>query len=359
MNTHAMLAPSSAARWVQCAGSVIMSACYPQEESDTSREGTLAHAVASALLMGQPVPPDATEEMLDGAETYVDAIRATIPNGLPLVVESRVDCTSVHPDNWGTPDTYAIDYDKRRLYVFDYKFGHRHVEVFENWQLIDYAIGVREVARKARPDVTFDDVVLVVIQPRSYHRDGPVRSWTLNKDDALPYQRRLRDAANAAMQPDAVTTTGDECRDCPARHACPALQSAAYAAVEFSGVNIPFDMLPGALGRELSVMQSAADLLKARISGLENEVLGTIKRGVIVPGWMTEQGSGREKWARPIDEILALGEMMGVSVSKPSAITPKQAIKAGIPAAVVAGYTETPVGSVSLVRDSNLKGVFK
>jgi hypothetical protein len=46
-----------------------------------------------------------------------------------------------------------------------------------------------------------------------------------------------------------------------------------------------------------------------------------------------------------------MATMMGVDISKPGALTPKQSIKAGLPAATVAMYSETPVGELKLVRD--------
>lgn len=354
MSDHAPLAPSSAARWVQCAGSVEMSARYPQDENDPKAvEGTLAHDVVAAALLGQPVPAGATEEMLEGADMMSDATRGKTP----LLVESRVECPKIHPDNWGTPDAWSIDRAQRIVYVWDYKFGHRHVEVFENWQLINYAAGILMVAGLTGDDLAQYNVVLTVVQPRSYHKDGPVRTWTLSVADLHGYALRLKTAAERAMTPDAECTTGAECRDCPARHACTTLQSAAYNAVQMSGESVPFDLPPETLGRELTKMREAAALLDARVSGLENEVLGNIKRGMSIPGWMTEQGAGREKWARPVEEIVALGQMMGIDIAMPGAVTPKQAIKAGIPAVVVAQYTETPVGEIKLVP-SNLRKVF-
>ena len=348
---HAVLAPSSAARWYQCSGSVKLEVLYPQEETDKSREGTLAHAVCAALLQGSTAPAGATDEMLEGADLYVDEIRKYVDNGMPLLIESRIDCSYVDPNCWGTPDAWAVDRAAGTLYVWDYKFGRRHVEVFENWQLIAYAAGILEVAGLSN-GANIHTVRMAVVQPRSYHPDGPVRSWQVSVADLQGYFVKLSMRAKSAMRSDAPTSVGSECRDCSARHACPALQSSAYSAMERAGENVPFDMPPEALGRELTVMSAAAAVLNARISGLENEILGNIKRGVAVRGWATEQGTGREKWSRPIEEILALGEMMGIAVSKPGAITPKQAVKAGLPAAVVAGYTETPKGEIKLVSDN-------
>jgi len=337
-----------------------MCAQYPQREDDPKAiEGQLAHAVVAAALLGQDVPSGATDEMLEGADMMVDAVFPIVKPGagLPLLVESRVDCFNIHPDNWGTPDAWLIDRVYRRLYVWDYKFGHRYVDAFENWQMIDYACGILKVSGVAKEDIDQYTVQLTIVQPRNYHKDGPVRTWVLGVPELHGYGLRLRAAAEAAMTPGAQCTTGPECLDCTARHACTTLQAVAYASVDMSGESIPFDLPPDALGKELSVMTAAAERLKSRISGLEDEALARIKQGASVPGWLTEQGSGRERWNKPVEEIVALGEMMGVDLNKPAAITPKQAIKAGIPAVVVAQYTETPVGEIKLVP-SNLRKVF-
>jgi len=162
----------------------------------------------------------------------------------------------------------------------------------------------------------------------------------------------LHDAALAATGVSPATKVGPECRDCKARHACPTLQEAAYEAVEFTGQSMPFDMPVEAKGRELAIIQQRIDILKARADGLEAEVLTSVKQGTQVVGWMARQGKGRKKWDKPVEEVLALGTMMGVDVSKPGLITPTQAVKAGIPQAVVDSYAVAPNGEISLVRDT-------
>lgn len=361
MSEHAVLAPSSAARWMQCPGSVTMSELYPQQAEDDPKalEGVLAHAVCAAALTGAPIPDGATEEMLEGADLWADAINPVVrPRELPLLIESRVECPNVHPENWGTPDAWSIDRASKIIYVWDYKFGHRYVEAFENWQLLDYAAGILHVAGLTTEDLAQFTIHLTVVQPRNFHKDGPVRMWIVSVPDFMGYVLRLKLGAQAALQPHAPTYTGPECLDCPARHACPAQQAATYSAVEIAGQSIPFDLPPEALGRELQIVTDAIDTLKARQRGLENETLGRIKQGVNVPGWMTEQGLGRERWARPVEEVVALGVMMGIDVSKASAVTPKQAIKAGLPAEMVREYAETPIGEVKLVP-SKLSRIFK
>jgi hypothetical protein len=337
----------------QCAASISLEALFPDEDSDASREGDLAHAVAAAMFKADPIPADATEEMLDGAEMlfdHVSSIRSSLNKVATLRVEERVDCSEIHPQCWGTDDVDVLDVALNHLHVFDYKFGHSYVEVFENWQLLAYAIGRLKNYGSATTESI--QVHLHIVQPRCFHPSGPIRTWTLFGSQLMgKYLPLLRARAAEAMSPEPVATTGGECRNCSARHTCTTLQTSAFEAFTLSGKAHPHQWEPGAMGRELALLKSAQDVLGARISGLENEVLARIKLGTPVAGWMTMQGMGREKWAKPIEEVLALGEMMGVDISKKGAITPKQAIKAGISAAVVSTYSETPHGEIKLVRD--------
>jgi hypothetical protein len=107
---------------------------------------------------------------------------------------------------------------------------------------------------------------------------------------------------------------------------------------------------PVALARQLAVLDWATDLIKARRDGLAAQAMDILRRGGALPGWALKQGQGREKW-KDLPAAIAMADMMGVNISKPGAITPKQAVKAGLAADVVAAYTETPVGEMKLVRD--------
>ena len=64
MSVHAILAPSSASRRMQCPGSRVMEATYPQAEDDPrALEGTLAHLVNQAVFGNKPLPNGHTEEI--------------------------------------------------------------------------------------------------------------------------------------------------------------------------------------------------------------------------------------------------------------------------------------------------------
>lgn len=350
---HSILAPSSAARWLQCPGSVRMCQQFPEpEDSPKAIEGTLAHAVNVAFMEGTPMPAGTTDEMIEGAQLWADTVGSDDTH-----LEERIDCSSIHPECWGTPDAWS--YGNNILSVSDYKFGHSHVDAYRNPQMTVYAAGLLDKLGIDGLQEQHVAVSIVIVQPRSYHRDGPVRKWVTTAADLRADFNLLRAAATKALGPDPQLNVGPECRYCSARHACPALQAAAYAAAEFGGDAMPFDLPDESIGRELRFLRDMADTLNSRISGLEDEVLARItKLGRSVPGWMTEQGMGREKWAKSVDEVLALGALMGIDLSKPGALTPKQAIKAGVPAAVVSQYSETPRGEIKLVPDASVARVF-
>ncbi len=354
---HAPLPPSSAHLWRYCAGWRTMQArVEPLGEDETkAAEGVAAHWAVSEVLNGRLidaglVSPNGvalTDEMCEGADLMEDAVG---PNRDSLHVEDRVAAPYIHADCWGTPDAWRLYGDV--LDVWDYKFGHRHVPEHENWQLLSYAWGiVSSLYLHEMPPSYNMPVRLTIVQPRDYHASGPVRTWTLTVRELAGYAEKLKHAAEASYVPEPTCTPHRACGDCKSRHVCPALQGSALAWAEEATPPLPILLDPPALARQLALLDWAADLIKARRDGLEAQAMDVLRRGGTLPGWTLRQGQGRERWAPPLDEVLAMADMMGVDISKPGALTPKQAIKKGLPAEVVAGYSETPVGDLKLVRD--------
>jgi len=362
MSEHAILPPSSAHIWVKCAGSVTLRQAYPDADSDHARDGAAAHFAGAELLAGRVVAvgqiaPNGvvlTDEMIEAAEVWADDVQATLE---PLLadawrttakVEQRVTIPRVHAQNWGTPDAYAW-VQNFTLHVWDFKFGHGFVDVFENWQLIDYVAGILDAATWMRESNIPDErvtVVMRIVQPRNYHRDGPVREWRVKASDLRAHFNILQGAADAALGPDPQLKTGDHCEYCPARHACPALQQAAYGVVQRTGAAVPFDLPPHALGLELRTLRDAAKLLDARITGLETQALELLKSGAVVPFWQIENAQGREAWTVPANEVIMLGQMVNLELAKPpEAITPAQARRAGLSAELVDLYASRPSAS--------------
>ena len=362
---HSILPPSGAAAWRRCAMWVAMNQAYPQADTPETLEGHAAHWVFAEMLAGRivcegQVAPNGvvvTEEMVEGAELVVDTVRARIPAGVPLHVEERVAIARIHPQCFGTPDIWAYVTQTGVLEVIDYKFGHRFVDEYENDQGIAYTAGIidhlAELMQKG-PGL-IDQMIKVnftVIQPRCFYKGAPVRTWSVLASDLRGHINQLAGAAELALMPNPPAVTNSECRDCPGRHACPALQQAAYADAEFATRSSPVELAPAAASLELRMMEHALERLQSRVEGMREAVATYIRQGHAVPWHRAEQGYGRTQWTIPAEQVVAMGSLMGVDLSKNGAKTPTQAKKAGVDEAVIKAYSVTPLGSIKLVPDN-------
>jgi len=351
---HARFTPSSLGILMACAGSHELGRHYPDDEdSPAAREGTAAHEVAAALVATGELMPigtlaangvEITQEMAEGGHLYAEHVRSVLPRGV-ICVEQRVECFNLHPECWGTPDTYL--FDGADLHVFDYKFGHGFVDEFENWQLLAYATGIWNGA------AIRDKLHLHIVQPRNFSRRGPVRTWTLTAQQLDGYasriSARLRDVAEGGAEIGCVT--GQHCHYCPARRGCEALTRAGQLACVTTGEAIPLDLTPEQLGVELAYLQRAAELLKYRIGGLEEQAEALLRVGARVPGYHLVSAPGRERWTAP-DQVAALGQLWGVDLMKPAEpITPAQARKK-LPDPAMVDTLATRTAALVLQQDS-------
>lgn len=367
MSEHSILPPSSASRRWQCSASTMMEARYPQtEESDDSKDGTAAHWGLAEMLEdrvvaeGQITPNGVylTEAMIEGGELMVDDIANTLrPYGLVASqgkAEVRVAIPSVHQQSWGTPD-YRILLGpingRYKLFLWDFKYGHRVVEVFENAQLVEYVAGCLDEIRFQVSDLEVD-VVVTIVQPRAPHRDGPVRKWSFRAEDIRGLVNRSHNVAHEALGPNATAKVGPECRDCKARHACTTLMNAGMEGCDYAGKPQPFDLSLDAMALEYRTLEHYREVLRARQTGLEEQLLAHGKRGARLPGLSIEHAAGRQRWTLPPQQVIAIGQALGVHIAKePDVMTPKQAIKAGLPEAALEGITNRPRGEAKLVLD--------
>lgn len=375
---HSIIAPSSAARRVQCPASALLEAAYPDEPTEASREGDAVHALAADMVraqaraefnwpkLGEVLDNSApngviyTAEMYDAAELYALEIgRVMRATGVFTPhVEERVDMTSIHPKSFGMPDCWLYDPAGNTLYLWDLKYGYRVVEAEGNRQLVSYAAGALEAT--GAPDEA--SVVLSVIQPRAPHRDGPIRHWRMHADMVWGYAERLAEVEAEALGDSPRYRTGPECRYCRARHDCPTLTESAHAWAEYADHAPPLNLGPQGLGLEKRMLEEAIDVLTFRLTGIDAQITRLLEQGEAVPGYALETTWGRKKWTKPADAVFLLGDLLGVELRKPAEpITPTQAVKAGIDSAVISGYCETPATGKKLINraDSLAARIFR
>lgn len=374
MTGHAPLPPSGADVWVKCTGAPQMWAQFPaREDTSSSMEGTAAHWVVAELCAGRATPvgtlaPNGiavTQEMREGAEMFCDAIppEQFLPGG-SLQVESAVTCPNIHDQCYGTPDARYIS--AHCISVLDYKFGHGFVDEFENWQGIAYIAGVLVMHPQ------FDDQSMffefTIVQPRCFDAGGPVRTWRGKVSDLRAQINILRMAARRAMGEDGVDapalTTGSQCRYCQAVVHCPASQRATSSALAVSQIVTPSPMSPESMSMMLRYVNDAMGTLKAMQGGLVIEAESIIRSGERVPGFDLTAGRGKTEWNKPIEEVIALGSIFGLDVSKQGVITPIQASalfkKNGVDESVIKEYSSSTSGALKLVQtdDSVMRRIF-
>lgn len=363
MSGHSILPPSGAKAWKKCALWVTMNKQYPQGATPESLEGETAHWAAWEMHAGRDIKDGATapngtivtDEMIEGAELLCETLDG-FHDHVNWHIEEKIHIPLIHQECFGTPDAWAFNQAKGILTVVDYKFGHRFVDESENDQCIAYVAGIIDkIATEMQVGYGQLDqnvtVRIVIVQPRCFYRNEPVRTWTCHGSFIRPHINELSNAAAKYFSEPFTAVTNSECRDCPGRHACQTLQKAAYADAEEAFTSVPLELAPSALGRELRILERAAERLNARVEGLRESALAKIREGARVPFYKAEHGQGRQKWTLPAEQIVTIGQMLGHDLSKVGVITPKQAIKKGIDENVIKAYSETPRGELKLLRD--------
>lgn len=359
MTVHAKYAPSSAFRTRLCPASPYMESLYPQEDTVEKREGSAVHWAGAELLGGQEVAEGQVAdndvvlniEMISAAYMWADYIRARGPVGS---VETTITEPALHQDNWGTPDHWWWDADNWTLYVDDLKYGHRFVDVYLNWQLMNYAaLILRKIGMYGVDRVR---IVFTLVLPRCFSAPSPVQTWTTTLGEIDPYLKDLAAAFRAADDPNAPCDASDieACFDCSARHNCAANIEATGIAITVTSQPIPLHLTPAAMARLRKVLRNAEERIKSMREGVDQSITQTIRRKQAVPHFTLQSRPGREVFVPDAAQngIIEIGRMFGVNVVKEqSLITPRQAIDAGIPAHLVKLYSRKNSGALELVED--------
>jgi len=366
--SHSPVSPSSAGTWVHCNGMVNMIKDIPNTKSDSSIEGDTAHWLASEMIMTALSSDPATgmigitaptghivdKEMFDYVAPYVqDVLTVVGMDHRDLVhVEESIQIPRIHAQAHGTPDCWYYDDVNRIVYIWDLKYGWGIVEVYRNWQMMMYAIGVVDA-------ITDSDghqeqsihVNMRLAQPRPHHEDGPIREWGMPASELRPYANQLESAARQAMDGTGKLCSGEHCKYCLARPTCPADRYAAMNALDVAEMQPCHEVLNH--DYELDMLERAKNIINQRYDAQVEYVTQLIKNGTPVSGRSLKPTPGRgSTWIKPVEEIISLGQIFNIGLEKPTAIlTPNQAIKAGIPKEMVAGYSQRKPSGLKLVKD--------
>lgn len=287
---HSPIGASSMDRWSICPGSVRLSVGIPKKTSVYAEEGTLAHDIAAKILeqTGQFNLED--REMHEAIAVYVTEVREKAKDADAFLVEHRFDLSKIHNGLYGTADAVIFNTKESTLYVYDFKYGAGiPVEVERNQQLMYYGLGAL-----LSTGFLCRDVELVIVQPRCFHSDGPIRRWRFPSVELLDFAADLKAAALRTEDPNAPLVPGDHCGFCPASSVCPALHAKALAVAkeEFSP---SFSYDENKLAKTLEWLPVLEDWIK----NVREFAYREAQHGRIPPGFKLVNKVARRKWRDP------------------------------------------------------------
>ena len=310
---HALLGPSSAARWIACPPSVKLCEQFEDVESEYAKEGSLAHEIAE-LKVRKLIDPGLTsrkfttamkklkekelyqEEMQGYTDEYVEFIQEQMysyPTTPHIAVEQKVDFSEYVPDSFGTADCILISNDT--LHIIDFKYGKGvPVSVENNKQLLLYALGAYLAYEMIFP---IAHIKMSIVQPRLANID----TWECSLDYLLEFAKIAQEKATMALKGEGDFNCGEHCKFCKAKAICKerANVNLELAKYEFKAAD---QLTLEEIGQ---ILEKAKDLAKWA-EDLKEYALSESLKGNEVPGWKAVNGRGSRSFKNTDEAIKVL-----------------------------------------------------
>lgn len=315
---HAKLPPSSAERWINCPGSVALSAQLPPPSSSPyADEGTLAHAVAELKLrrnIGEITPKQYDKELAklqeseywcgemdEATDFYADTViehLAAAGSDAELMIEQHFSLDKWVPESFGTSDAIVIG--GSTIEVIDLKYGKGvKVNAEHNAQLRLYGLGASALFGDL---YDFKTVRYTIIQPRLDHvstEEVPLSELLLwAEEDVAP-------RAIIALEGTDYMACGDWCRWCPAKAIC---RKRAEYNLEIAKDD--FKDPPLLTDEEIGEVLGRADSVKKWVEDIQTYALEQALAGKHYDGWKLVEGRSIRKYADDLkvaEKLVAAG----------------------------------------------------
>lgn len=358
-----------------------MNQLYHQEPNKTTLEGNAAHELGAKMIVSlsrarydYPEREDVigtlatngemiTEEIYEAAELYANTVGEKMRElgVFNPYIEHRVTAKALHEMSYGTLDVGLFSKAAMELYIYDFKYGHKYVSEFMNWQLINYTAGMLEKLGINGIQDQYLTVHLVVVQPRAYGQGGSVRTWSIKASDLRPYFNQLSAAFHKALSNEYEFNTGSHCYQCPGIHACDSAIQAGMTLFEVSSNKLPINPPMEAISLQLQIVERALEQLGFIQTGLSEQLESKLRAGKSDPRYSMQNSYGRKTWSKSNSTVINLGKMYNVDLRKQDPITPKQAIAKGLDPEVVEQFSYTPNKGMVLkpIDNNKAKRIFQ
>ncbi len=361
---HAHLSPSGSSIWMNCPGQPEFSRGVEKAESSYMLRGTAAHDLlfhcAEHLADPAATPRNPNEAVAKpigdkhgvvfdredriAVQEAVDWYRSEVEPGDEVELESKLVYSE---ELWGTCDFSRFRPSTGELLVADYKHGAGvAVDATDNPQGLIYAtMRVKALGNRGASSVRF-----VIVQPRAFHADGPIREFVIDGVDMLDWEDRIVAAIKAtqeARKGRLVLSAGKWCRWCAVGAICPANRAAGG-----SGGRPPASLEQGydvlSLVGELDAVKAAEDRIKLVKAFAHAEA----ERGVKLPGWKLVAKRPSASWK---NEDLVKGELELIHGLPLCKITEPLVLKS--PAQIRAVLAEEMPGKTKKAREEAAKKI--
>ncbi|AAT38398.1 gp39 [Burkholderia phage BcepC6B] len=352
---HALLSPSSAYTWIECAASTAAQIGQPDESSEYADEGTAAHELAKWCLesvldaesfLGTVIPVgtvtrrdeetgetiteprrtfEVDEEMAAYVQLYIDGVRERVEAlrlagaEVTLLVEQRLSIEHITGERGakGTSDCVIIAVwpdGRAEIEVRDLKYGRGvAVSAERNPQAMIYADAAHE-EHSAFYD--FDRINIVIHQPRVNEKPSEwattateLHAWISETakpaaDRALLY---VDSVELAPLSPSDFNPGEKQCKFCKAKAVCPALAAHVEQTIgaDFEAladdiytqakVGMNVDLLDN---ERLGVIYASLDLIDSWAKAVRGRIEHELLQARVVPGVKLVAGRrGARQWS--------------------------------------------------------------
>lgn len=368
---HALLSPSSAARWLTCTPSAVLESKCEDVTTDAAREGTEAHMLAELKVQRLTGVLSAEEykkewklfnenseyydgEMEEATELYADIIAEKLNEARErskdalAFAEQEVDLSRVVPGGFGTVDTTIIA--DGLMEIVDFKYGKGvKVDAEGNPQLRLYGLGMyldQSIFYK------IERVCMTIVQPRL----GNISSEEMSVADLMEWGAKVvAPKAELAAKGEGEFVPGEsQCRFCKAKTLC-----RARAEENLKTAREDFALPPELSTDEVAELLPRLDELQAWAKDLQEWAQDqAVNHGVTFKGYKVVAGRSNRKYTDEgavAEKLLASGyEHDDIFEEKLLRITQMEKLLGKKKTAELIGdLIEKPAGKPTLVPESD------
>lgn len=350
-------------RIMHCNGSLFMQPDVILSEQDNTirEEGNAAHWLALTAFTGEftveelidrkaPNGIYITDDIAEHVSDYLSAIDVS-PDAARFMGYENI----IGNEKWrvnGRADHISVC--GNILNIDDFKYGYTIVEPEMNWTLISHALGYITQNYGFIPSV----INFTIHQPRAPHRDGRIRTWSIDYNKLLELNSILNNTLSA---PTTICQTGPHCYKCPSTRGCVARQDAEMSAIERAHDAFYAEINNDDLSERLDLIDRAMKLLKQSQTAYQELAIHRITKGEVLENYTLEKDQTNRLLVESVTPEMSR-VLFGEKSLKIETKSPRQIEQSGIPSDIVNLFTERRSKGKKLVRvsaDKRAKRFFK